>query len=390
MQQRFVDNVVEMWLLFFFGTLFIAARVYCRTKQVGIRGYRLDDYLVIAVACMWCAAPAIGHVFVAVCEGRHTSQLSHEDRKNMPPEKYHEWEYGSQMFLFGLSGYFLIVWTLKFNMLCFYQRVVRGLWVEKFVKPVMALVLISAVIIILTISLYCRPFHALWQVWPDPGPTCVPQNEVFFIVVLTFNLLTDTCIMLIPAPVIIGIRTNKFQKFGLILIFSLGFFCMFAAILRYVLVFRLKDAGISAMWSMREDFVGIVVGQLPLITPMFKRKFWVDAGYASDKTRNTYDRYNSSRSPGHELGSRLQIQSGRRKTQDPYSLTRIGVTRMGSESEEDIVRADYDKAGIINPYSPTKRNTGIMVERTIDIQRSSDRSIDNMNDARKKGWFSIV
>lgn len=87
----------------------------------------------------------------------------------MPPERYHNWEYGSQMFLFGLSGYFIIIWVLKFNMLCFYQRVVRGLWVEKFVKPVMALVLVSAVIIILTISLYCRPFQALWQVWPDPG-----------------------------------------------------------------------------------------------------------------------------------------------------------------------------------------------------------------------------
>lgn len=121
---------------------------------------------------MWTAAPAIGHVFVAVCEGRHTSELSYEDRKNMPIERYDDWEYGSQMFLFGLSGYFIILWTLKFNMLCFYQRVVRGLWVEKFVKPVMGLVLISAVIIVFTLSLYCRPFQAIWQVWPDPGRMC--------------------------------------------------------------------------------------------------------------------------------------------------------------------------------------------------------------------------
>lgn len=50
MQKRFVDNIVEMWLLYFFGSLAIAARIYCRTKQVGVRGYHLDDYIVIAVA----------------------------------------------------------------------------------------------------------------------------------------------------------------------------------------------------------------------------------------------------------------------------------------------------------------------------------------------------
>ncbi|KAI1775291.1 hypothetical protein F4818DRAFT_441389 [Hypoxylon cercidicola] len=389
MDPRFVGNVVEIWILYFVGMMAIAARVYCRTKLVGFKGYQLDDYIVIAVACMWTAAPAIGQVFVAVCEGRHTSQLSYEDRKNMPPERYDDWEYGSQMFLFGLSGYFIILWTLKFNMLCFYQRVVRGLWVEKFVKPVMALVICSAIAIIFTLSLYCRPFHALWQVWPDPGPECVPQNRVFFVVILTFNLLTDTCIMLIPAPVIINIHTNKLQKAGLIFIFSLGFFCMFAAILRFVLVFHLNDAGISASWSVREDFVGIVVGQLPLITPMFKRKFWVNIGYATDKSRsrNTNDGFSGSH--GVELGSGLHIHSGNRKPLDPYSLTQIGVTRMGSESEEEIVRPE-DKAANMGRYSPPSHGPGIMVERTVEIERSSERSLDNRNSTSTNTWFNAI
>ncbi|KAI1379367.1 hypothetical protein F4677DRAFT_442341 [Hypoxylon crocopeplum] len=389
MDQRFVGNIVEIWFLYFFGSLAIAARIYCRTKLVGVKGYQLDDYLVIAVACMWTAAPAIGHVFVAVCEGRHTSELTYEDRKNMPPERYDDWEYGSQIFLSGLSGYFIILWTLKLNMLCFYQRVVRGLWVEKFIKPMMGLVLCSAVVIIFTISLYCRPFQALWQVWPDPGPRCVPQNVVFFVVILTFNIITDSCIMLIPAPVIIGVKTNRLQKAGLILLFSLGFFCMFAAILRFVLVFHLKDAGISAMWSMREDFVGIVVGQLPLITPMFKRKFWVNAGYASGKSRNTWDRYHNSASPGHELCSGPHIHSGSRKPNDPYSLTQIGVTRIWSESEEEIVRADENSA-TNNRYNSPSRGAGIIVEHTVDIERSSDRSMDNTTDPQMKTWFNVA
>lgn len=50
MEQRFVGNVVEIWILYFFGMLAIAARIYCRTKLVGVKGYQIDDYLVIAVA----------------------------------------------------------------------------------------------------------------------------------------------------------------------------------------------------------------------------------------------------------------------------------------------------------------------------------------------------
>lgn len=80
-----------------------------------------------------------------------------------------KWAYGSQIFLVGLINYFLIVWILKFNMLCFYSRVVRHLWTEKFVKPLMVIVILSGIAILFTITLNCRPFRHYWQVWPDPG-----------------------------------------------------------------------------------------------------------------------------------------------------------------------------------------------------------------------------
>lgn len=121
---------------------------------------------------------------------------------------------------------------------------------------------------------------------------------------------------------------------------------------------------------------------------MFKRKFWVNIGYATDKsTRNTHDRYSNSGSHGVELGSGIHIRSGNRKPHDPYSLTQIGVTRMGSESEEEIVRAE-DKANM-DRYSPQSHGPGIMVERTVEIERTSDRSLDNASDP-SKNWFNAV
>lgn len=229
MLEAIVRNITELWLLFFFGLCFLAVRIWVRTKMVGIKGYDLDDWLVIGVVvsslenllyflvpnlplnnetnilsanqCMWCSGPVIGQIFTTICEGRHTSELTHEQRKAMHPSEYHKWEYGSKIYLVGLSLYFIIIWMLKFNMLCFYRRVARNTWSEKLVKPLMGLIGFTFVATVLTISLTCRPFHNLWKVWPDPGPRCVPQNVVFFATILSFNLTTDLFIMLVPLPV---------------------------------------------------------------------------------------------------------------------------------------------------------------------------------------------
>jgi hypothetical protein len=313
---------------------------------------------------MWTAAPGIGQVFVQVAEGRHTSDLTFEERQNMSEDERAEWTFGSQMFLFGLVGYFFILWTLKFNMLCFYSRVVRNLWTERFVVPLMGFVGASAVAIIFTLALTCRPFQHLWQVWPDPGPQCVPQNRVFFTVILVFNLVTDFCIMLVPLPILIGVQINRLQKFGLYFLFGLGFFCMFAAILRYVLVFSMNQRGVSALWSLREDCVGIFVGQAPIIMPMMKRSFWINAGYgtgAGSKTPHSFS--GAARTPGqsHELRS-MPRRAG---PSDPYHITAVG----GSESQEEIVNKRQHVPGTPPDGSPPK-SSGILIQQSIEIRET--------------------
>ncbi|CEI66214.1 hypothetical protein FVEN_g4389 [Fusarium venenatum] len=152
---------IEIWLLYTVGIAMIAARVFCRTKLVGYKNYNLDDYLVVLVGFFWTAAAIFGRIFIQDAKGRHTSDLNFEQRKNMDKKEHLKWAYGSQMFLVSLILYVVILWILKFNMLCLYKRVVRGLWTERFVKPLMAQVVVSLVIIILTLALTCRPFKQL-------------------------------------------------------------------------------------------------------------------------------------------------------------------------------------------------------------------------------------
>ena len=110
----------------------------------------------------------MAHVFMIVGQGKHTSLLTPEMRESMPVAEYGSWEFSSQIFLAGFFSYAIIVWTLKFNMLFFYRRLVRGTKMERAILPVLGLVGASAVAIILTFTLMCIPFRKLWQVYPDP------------------------------------------------------------------------------------------------------------------------------------------------------------------------------------------------------------------------------
>ena len=105
----------------------------------------------------------------------------------------------------------------------------------------------------------------------------------------------------------------------------------------------MNQKGVSALWSLREDCVGIVVGQAPLVTPMLKREFWVAIGYASPKPDAQYASKPTSddreSGPAAQAGdSGMMVRRSGKKPADPYSLTQLGITNIGSESEENIVK----------------------------------------------------
>ncbi|TQN66939.1 hypothetical protein CSHISOI_08499 [Colletotrichum shisoi] len=93
-----------------------------------------------------------------------------------------------------------------------------------------------------------------------------------------------------------------------------------AAIIRVILIFHpTGQFGPGAMWSLREDFVAIFVGQAPMIVPLFKKKFWTQKGYR-------YTPKSSQRSDGIEMSS--GASNPNKKSRDPFSLTQLGFTHI--------------------------------------------------------------
>lgn len=92
-----------------------------------------------------------------------------EMRQILSPEEAAPYIYGTKWFCIGVATYNLFIWSLKLNMLFFYQRVVKGLWVVKFIKPAMTLLGVTFVALFTALFAACRPYNRMWTVYPDQG-----------------------------------------------------------------------------------------------------------------------------------------------------------------------------------------------------------------------------
>ncbi|KAK8876747.1 integral membrane protein PTH11 [Apiospora arundinis] len=336
--------ITEIWTLYGIGSTLIACRLFVRLKMVGFRGLQPDDYIALWVFVVYTSVSVVGHVLILDAGGKHTSQLSPQDRINLPESDYALFEYGTKLFLVGETLYMGVVWSLKLCMAFFYRRLVRGLWSEKLILPLIGGICATFLAGIITVYTTCVPVSKQWQILPDPGPLCVPQNPWVMITVLCLNLATDVCILSLPIPVLARMQTTTFRKIGLVFLFGLGAFTMVAAVLRIVSIFVLKQESAGALWSIREDFIAVVVTQAPMVYPLFGRRFWTSAyGTGSASKGESYYKHKSGPGESHELRSGGQQHS--RKAKDPYSLTQLGITQVGgSESQEEMIAEPPNQA----------------------------------------------
>ncbi|KFA76593.1 hypothetical protein S40288_09312 [Stachybotrys chartarum IBT 40288] len=259
--------------------------------------------------------------------------LSDEQRMSMTPEEAQPYVFATQWFCVGVATYILFIWTLKLNMLFLYQRIVKDLWVERFILPTIGLVVATLIVCFIILFSACRPYHRMWTMWPDQGPNCQPQSRLNMIPPLAMNLVTDACIMAIPVPVVLLVRTTFWKRAGLIFLFSAGIFIMVAAILRVTMVLIEQNGPTAAIWSVREDFIAIVVGQAILLRPMFTKSFWTGRHEVSSAAYSSRPSNQSSSQDTQYGGFRRVFKS---KSRDPFSVSLALATVQGERGHESM------------------------------------------------------
>lgn len=127
-------------------------------------------------------------------------------------------------------------------------------------------------------------------------------------VTVVLNVLTDIYLMSIPMPMLWKANLEIKKKLSLILVFGGGVFVMMAGILRCALIISdpINGAQAAGSWAVRETFVAVVIGNIPMIYPLTRRgvqKVYSMAGASK------YGR--SSRSNGYPLdGDSLPLKPG--------------------------------------------------------------------------------
>lgn len=151
-----------------------------------------------------------------------------------------------------------------------------------------------------------------------------------------------------------------------------------------------KNGATAAIWSCREDFVAILVGQAILILPMFTSSFWTGS---HNKTKNSYA---SGPGPSFEMGG--VKKSNKSKNKDPFSITAALATvhddsdgHDNGSTERIIADTDgrHDTMATIRQHSPSssadlekgaslqKGRMVIHVSKQVHVENSETRAAGN-------------
>ncbi|UKZ75632.1 hypothetical protein TrVFT333_003320 [Trichoderma virens FT-333] len=278
----FHQFTVEAFTLLAIGIAITVLRTFARVRFAGWRGLSGDDYLAWLAILFYIAETCLAYSVGNAANGLANNNMTDEQRAALSPDdpEYHLRVLGSKIQIAGWSTYSTLLWTLKTSLLIFYIRLTDGLARHYRIRIYIGFAFLAASYIVVALNLYlsCRPFHKLWQIYPDPGNVCQPaiSNQIIW-VYWAFNVTTDLYIISIPLPMLWTTSLKPWRKIGLIFLFSGGFLSLFAPLCDvrslYWCVFyndTANGAQLAGSWAVRETFVAVVTTNLPMLVPLLK------------------------------------------------------------------------------------------------------------------------
>jgi hypothetical protein len=103
---------------------------------------------------------------------------------------------------------------------------------------------------------------------------CQPAiSRIDLYVTVILNVLTDIYLLSIPIPMLWKASLEIKKKLSLIVVFGGGVFVMMAGILRCALIIKdpVNGAQAAGSWAVRETFVAVVIGNVPMIYSLTRR-----------------------------------------------------------------------------------------------------------------------
>ncbi|KAF2151786.1 hypothetical protein K461DRAFT_294670 [Myriangium duriaei CBS 260.36] len=284
----------EGWVIAFciLAFVLVVARVLTRFFVVRNPGY---DDLAICIAWVFNLGLNIGVGFeVRSGMGLHMDELTNSDKTSLMKSFWVcIWIYNVSLF-----------WT-KLALILQYLRLFTQPWFRKAAFALLVFVCLSSCWTIVGSILSCVPINGFWD--PNIKAYCLPRAITWYLNA-GLNVATDMLIILLPMPVLKGLKMPFRQRLALMGVFALG---LFVCITSFVRIKNLHDISSSedvsfanvnaSTWSGIESSTSIICASLPAlkatITRFFPRLFpSSNSASRSNPARNQYIQTSAQRS----------------------------------------------------------------------------------------------
>ncbi|KAL8831735.1 MAG: hypothetical protein Q9170_005165 [Blastenia crenularia] len=316
--------VAEAFSLLAIALVVIVLRWISRLLTVGFSKLAADDYLMVVAGALYSAETTVAYYVGAKWKGLANSGITPEERAALDPqgEEYRLRVGGSKNQLVGWLTYTVLLWTLKTCMLVFYSRLTDGVNNMRLrIRVGAVLLIITFLATFLTILLGCQPIRGHWQVNPDPG------NDL-------------------------DIASHDQEESGI------------------------NGPQQAGEWSIRESFVAVIVGNLPMLYTLVQRlqqhgsRSW---NKSSDKRSYPLNSYQSSKMAKkakkfhHPLSmpNDTAMDSDERIVIEPKQEHEQGSTAISNGN-----RPAYTYGGDRNP------ETGIRVQTDLHVESSREPQVE--------------
>lgn len=107
-------------------------------------------------------------------------------------------------------------------MLSFYFRIATEPHVRKILHLTITFITLTSATTILINLFGCIPVSGAWNRRPTDVSVCITTSG-FYYYTSAINIATDLLLLVLPIPILAGLRVQRAAKLGLVVMFSMGF-----------------------------------------------------------------------------------------------------------------------------------------------------------------------
>ncbi|KAI5196198.1 hypothetical protein E4T42_07060 [Aureobasidium subglaciale] len=340
----------------------LALRIYIRLST---RAWGADDWSMLFAAIPFTALTisCLGGAFNGV--GGHEAELGAAQTS-----------VGLHWFFFFEVFYCIAIVPIKLSISLMEMRIatskksyVVALWVTS------AMFIIMNIISLFVIIFHCDPISWAWDT-TTPGGKCNSTSVLtnIYYADTAVNIFTDWFCALLPIPLLWSIQLNRNSKVSVVFLLSLGVLASLSACIRLKYTVNLNNAedyihgvGDIVIWGYAENGIGMVVGCLSTLRPLFRRVF-----HLGSSTPGASSKMNGTRS---KVGRRnyVNCEAGYELPEGVRPADRDVVVKGGTVNETSIRDSDSEEH-ILSDYPGIKMTRSVLQETSFATNTTSGTS----------------